>query len=87
MKKKEFKKYKCHVFIGQDGIFHFKMIRLSKFLDVYCHICKNITGGAHYCIQCAKPVHAAICSEEIDGEDEGYGSKVLCFKCRDEGNA
>lgn len=45
-----------------------------------CCVCGLECGGAHKCKDCMQPVHA-ICGE-IQDEEEGYGSNVLCTRCK-----
>jgi hypothetical protein len=47
-----------------------------------CHICfKELTGG-HKCQTCKKFVHL-LCGKPVG--EEGYGQKVICFKCKNTG--
>jgi len=43
-------------------------------------VCERPTSGAHRCVQCNNTVHA-ICGKLPVGEEEGYGSKVICNRC------
>lgn len=44
-----------------------------------CKVCDVECGTAHKCIICKRFVHA-ICGEN-DEDNEGFGSKVICFLC------
>nr|XP_039252453.1 uncharacterized protein LOC120329741 [Styela clava] len=43
-----------------------------------CGVCDKSCSGAHKCVECGIIVHA-ICGRTVG--EEGYGSKVICFKC------
>lgn len=45
-----------------------------------CVTCSGPTTGAHSCRICNKPIHV-ICGVPEDGQEEGYGCKVICFLC------
>lgn len=50
-----------------------------------CIVCSNkdYPSGAHSCIICQKFVHVfEPCSFPVDGEEEGFGEKRVCFECR-----
>lgn len=45
-----------------------------------CRVCNSECGGAHKCKVCKQAVHA-ICGE-IQDEEEGFGSSVVCNRCK-----
>ena len=49
-----------------------------------CKVCKQEVGNGHKCAQCNDPVHL-ICGKPVKGDEEGYGQKVVCFKCEKQG--
>ncbi|KAF7637350.1 HTH CENPB-type domain-containing protein [Meloidogyne graminicola] len=51
-------------------------------MSVICCICNKPTSGAHSCKNCLQPCHAIQPCSFLDGEEEGYGSQVLCVDCR-----
>ena len=48
-------------------------------------MCENEATAAHSCIVCERKTHA-ICGVHPDGEEEGYGSRVICNNCREKTN-
>lgn len=49
-----------------------------------CPLCeaRHLPGGAHVCVFCNAPVHIiGGCSTAIEGEQEGYGERRICFAC------
>ncbi|GBP20845.1 SCAN domain-containing protein 3 [Eumeta japonica] len=59
----------------------YKTIEPNKTSELSCVVCKKGTSGAHSCFSCLRAVHT-ICG--VCDDDEGYGSKMLCFICKNE---
>jgi hypothetical protein len=48
--------------------------------ETKCVVCEKDCTMAHSCVSCKLPVHV-ICGTS-DVENEGYGTKVICFLCK-----
>lgn len=55
-----------------------KTLNVGKSYETVCHVCSNVTSGAHECVVCKRKVHM-ICGEGTG--QEGYGQKVTCNNC------
>lgn len=57
----------------------------KSYNEFHCPECQkgNYPGGGHRCIYCKRPVHIIFleCSKPVDGSDEGYGQKRICWNC------
>ena len=55
------------------------MLLLGYFLEK-CHVCDSPHSNAHKCLKCKKAVHVIYGKVPI-GQEEGYGSSVICNIC------
>ena len=49
--------------------------------ELFCCVCKRPSTGAHHCKLCKKVTHAVSTCSTSSGEEEGYGSNVICKNC------
>ena len=50
-----------------------------------CWVCKIGKVRAHQCVKCSHFVHV-FCGSPAPGYTEGYGQKVVCFRCQNKHN-
>ncbi|KAL3285543.1 hypothetical protein HHI36_000073 [Cryptolaemus montrouzieri] len=67
--------------LGNIKVMRIENIESSSSDCHVCSVCGKETSQAHFCSCCLKPVHS-ICG--ISCGEEGYGSEVLCFLCKNE---
>lgn len=64
--------------------------RIVATVKISCIACKNgnMPGGAHKCHLCNAAVHIIEgCSLPVEGEEEGYGEKRVCYACHQSNNS